>query len=454
MKLLTVHPTNPRYFTDGSGKAVYLTGSHTWANLQDHGPVPRPGDPPPVFDWAGYLDLLEEQYHNFIRLWAWEQAAWMSKTTLKVVFDPMPYQRTGPGMALDDQPRFDLQQFNQAYFDRLRSRVADAGECGIYVGVMLFQGFSPMKKDLSGRKTNQPGNPWLGHPFHRENNINGVDGDVNDNGQGEEVHSLDVPAVTRLQEAYVRKVVDTVNDLDNVLYEVANESHIESKEWQYHIVRYLKEYEAGKPKQHLAGISSFYAGREGAMDAVLASPADWVSPHNEGGRHPYHNDPPAADGQKVLLSDTDHIFGVGGDDTWVWKTFCRGLHPIYMDPFGDRAGFRDWLTEWEDYEAARRAMGQTRRYAEKMDLAAMTPQDVLVSTGYCLAASGAEYLVYQPESGPFTVDLTGCVGALQVEWFDPQTGEAGPGESIGGGGVPTLTPPFGGTAVVHLVASA
>src|SRR4051812_41016576 len=29
--------TNPHYFTDGSGKAIYLTGSHTWNNLQDWG---------------------------------------------------------------------------------------------------------------------------------------------------------------------------------------------------------------------------------------------------------------------------------------------------------------------------------------------------------------------------------------------------------------------------------
>src|SRR5262245_17715422 len=34
---LRVHPANPRYFTDGSGKAVYLTGAHTWNNLQDIG---------------------------------------------------------------------------------------------------------------------------------------------------------------------------------------------------------------------------------------------------------------------------------------------------------------------------------------------------------------------------------------------------------------------------------
>lgn len=30
---LRVHPTNPRYFTDGRGKAIYLTGSHFWTAM-------------------------------------------------------------------------------------------------------------------------------------------------------------------------------------------------------------------------------------------------------------------------------------------------------------------------------------------------------------------------------------------------------------------------------------
>ena len=29
------NPANPRYFTDDTGKGVYLTGSHTWAVMQD-----------------------------------------------------------------------------------------------------------------------------------------------------------------------------------------------------------------------------------------------------------------------------------------------------------------------------------------------------------------------------------------------------------------------------------
>jgi len=50
---LRADPKNPRYFTDGSGKAVYLTGAHTWANLQDQGRT----DPPPQFDFDRYLDF-------------------------------------------------------------------------------------------------------------------------------------------------------------------------------------------------------------------------------------------------------------------------------------------------------------------------------------------------------------------------------------------------------------
>src|SRR5262249_49329772 len=55
---LGVHPTNPRYFTGGSGKAVYLTGSHTWSNLQD---IDHGGDTPSLAflgGFAGYLDNL------------------------------------------------------------------------------------------------------------------------------------------------------------------------------------------------------------------------------------------------------------------------------------------------------------------------------------------------------------------------------------------------------------
>ena len=197
----------------------------------------------------------------------WEQAAWTNESTAKITFDPLPYQRKGPGTALDGGRKFDLSRFNQAYFDRLRSRVVEAGQHGIYVSVMLFQGFSSQRKAIGG------GNPWTGHPFNVSNNINGINGDPSGNDNGEEVHSLIVPAITSLQEAYVRKVVDTLNDLDNVLYEISGDAPASSRDWQYHMINYLKRYQATKPKQHPVGMSYLYLG---STNDLLASPADWI----------------------------------------------------------------------------------------------------------------------------------------------------------------------------------
>jgi len=108
LRPLTVHPNNPRYFTDGSGRAIYLTGSHTWANLQDVGLT----DPSPLFNWTTYLDFMQKYGHNFMRLWVWEQAAWAPWTREEYFIHPLPYMRTGPGTALDRKPKFDLNRFN------------------------------------------------------------------------------------------------------------------------------------------------------------------------------------------------------------------------------------------------------------------------------------------------------------------------------------------------------
>lgn len=89
-----------------------------------------------------------------------------------VRYKPMIYLRTGPGTALDGKPKFDLTKFNDEYFERLRQRVAEARERDIYISVMFFQGFSVKKPPVSPRA----GNNWHGNPFHKANNINGIDG--------------------------------------------------------------------------------------------------------------------------------------------------------------------------------------------------------------------------------------------------------------------------------------
>ena len=118
----------------------------------------------------------------------------------------------------------------------------------------------------------------------------------------------------------------------------------------------------------------------------------------------YGEDPPAWDGKKVSLLDTDHIWGVGGNAAWVWKSFLRGHNPIFMDPYdgtvlgkpADRAGNRS-AARWVRRAAS--PNGSTSRPDARARLA---------STGYCLANPGTEYLIYQPKVGEdFSVENEG-----------------------------------------------
>ena len=417
--------------------SVYLTGLHTWANLQDQGA----SDPPPKFDFGKYLEELRRYNHNFIRLWAWEQARWAPWSDGKDgnpkdwFVEPNPYRRTGPGEALDGKAKFDLEKFDEAYFSRLRERVRRAGEQGIYVSIMLFQGWSSAKGWLGGK-------PWDGHPYNPKNNIQGFNG----NPTGNSGPGLDLAAVRDWQAKYIRKVVDTVNDLDNVLYEVTNEGGY--KEWDWWVVETVQAYQKGKPKQHPVGLTAH--GAE-SNDEMLASRADWFSPGSKDWPD-LTGEPRAADGKKPSLVDTDHVWGVGGSPQWVWKTFMRGHNVIFMDPYDDpqwapilaREGVRV-----ADLEGTRRAMGQTRMFSERINLARAHPVMDVASTGYCLANAGVEYLVYQPKGGEaFTVKLP--AGTFRHEWMKLDGTSVGSGETKSTGEAVSFRAPFLGEAVLLL----
>lgn len=436
---LRVLVANPRYFTDGSGRAVYLTGSHTWLNLQD-GVLT---DPPPAFDYTKWLDFVQAHHHNFFRLWIWEQTKWSVEWSAPYYIMPMPYLRTGPGKALDGKAKFDLTQFDQTYFDRMRQRVMEAGQRGMYVSIMLFDGWSVAYP----KGPYQLANPWDGHPFNGNNNINAIDGDRNGDDSGTEINELADPAITALQELYIRKVIGTVNDLDNVLYEISNESHADSKLWQYHLIDYIHTYEASKPKQHPVGMTVIWP--DGNNDDLFNSNAEWISPNGS------LADPPAADGRKVVIADTDHLCGICGDRGWVWKSFVRGQNPLFMDQYDDSykldGGGYD-LNNANDV-SLRKNLGYTRIFADRLNLAVMTPHGELSSSQYCLAnpaPTDAAYLVYSPNGGKVTIDLSATPSELQVEWFNPETGATTAGGVVDGGASRSFTAPFAGDAVLYL----
>jgi len=432
---LRVSKENPRYFTDNSGRAIYLTGSHTWNNLVDMSKTPGQDQ----FDYEAFLDSEDSCHFNFFRLWTWNLLTWNTSgngeenSKILPVY-PQPFLRTGPGLALDGEPRFDLTDYNPEYFQRLRERVSMAADHHMYPAVMLFEGW--------GNQFSPGG--YESHPFHPSNNIQNLPLALEDSAKLE-IYTLAHEEITRLQEAYVKKVIETVNEFDNVLYEISNENHPGSTAWQYHMIDFIKQAESTMGKSHPVGMTFQYRG--GSNQTLFESHADWISPNPEGG---YRDDPPASTGKKVIITDTDHLWGIGGNSQWVWKSFFRGLNPIFMDPYDGKVLERGAGSDWA--EQVRTALGISRRIADRVDLLHLVPSGQLASSGYCLAHPGTEYLVYVPDEQPVTLDLGEADGEFHATWFSTLDGTDQPGPDITGGDSIQLSSPFqGGEAIIHLI---
>lgn len=427
---LKVHSANPRYLADDSGKAIYMTGSHNWGVLIDE----NRGFP--EVEYVKFLDYMRYNNQNFIRLWTTAQV-WYHPDRKRVYRTPTIYRRTGPGIATDGQPRFDLTKYNPDYTNKLRSLIEAAQDRGIYVSVMLFDGW--WNADPNFRNA-----AWYGHPFNPLNNINGLAASPRN------IHTLELPDVVSLQEEYVRNVIDAVNDYDNVIFEIANEDKMGSPEWQVHLMNYIRQYESTKPKQHIVWLTSQAWGTNDGW--LWSSSAEVVSPSRlsycRDPREPYITNPPVTDGRKVVILDTDHFLGCGDYDwrRFIWKAFLRGYNPIIMDPY---LYHESWILDADIVSAS----GYTRIYGIKMNLSGMTPSDSTsdCSTKYLLRSPGREYLIYQPYNDSFAVNLV--AGNYNFEWFNPKSGiisETGTMTSAGGDHTFSIPAAIAEDAVLYL----
>jgi hypothetical protein len=301
--------------------------------------------------------------------------------------------------------------------------------------------------------------PWTYHPLNPANNANGAtDNPVLANGKAWDFYSLNCPQLLAQQEDYVRKIVETVNDLDNVLYEVCNEvpARKEAFDWMDYIANFNHETEARLPNQHPVGITAEGGGQDNPI--LFNNCADWISPGN-GPLFEYRYNPPAGDGRKVIVNDTDHLWGHGSEVQWVWKSFARGLNVLFMDPWqritGEIVYYQDgsistnqrYYYKWDD---VRRNMGYARAFALQMNLNRCIPHSELCTSGYCLADPGQEYLFFFPAGGNEGISLRGCPGLYQMQWFDPATGKTYQAEPITGDTNHAPSAPFAGMSVLYL----
>jgi hypothetical protein len=144
----------------------------------------------------------------------------------------------------------------------------------------------------------------------------------------------------------------------------------DSTAWQYWVIDCVRRHEGemGYDRHPMGMTMQFPVPQQTRVNAPLFnSRAEWISPGYDdevfaGGGHPmapgspqsrWLEDPPTADGRKVVITDTDHYAPGRGDPLWAWKSFLRGHHPILMD-FGLIGGVNP------PDPAARRSLEKTR----------------------------------------------------------------------------------------------
>jgi hypothetical protein len=182
------------------------------------------------------------------------------------------------------------------------------------------------------------------------------------------------------------------------------------------------EHEMGHDPHSIGMTYLFLSPLSKPNEPLWSSPADSISPGFDDnlGEGRLSLDPPANDGSKVVLLDTDHFSPFSSSALWVWKAFLRGHHPILSDlgilsgvfrrvrPKACRPSIR-WSRRDEP-------LGDARGYAERIGLVTLQPRPEQISTEFVVADPGKEYLILQPSEMAEQFTIARSPGRYAVEW--------------------------------------
>ena len=241
---IRIHPSNPKLFEFRGRPLVLLCATEHYGSVLN-----RP------FAFEKYVVDAAEKKQTLTRLFMLfreQQSPMNPYSTCKPESTDYiaPYPRTGPGTACDGQLKYDLDQWNPEFFERLHRFLALTSEAGVIVEVVLL--------------SNTYGwGIWILNPLYHPNNFSDLE-QVN----WPDYTSMRHPKMFARQCAHVRKIVEEVNRYDNIIFEICNEpggnaepASATTKEvnaWQEAIAKVIRETEAKLPNQHLiAGQEAF-----------------------------------------------------------------------------------------------------------------------------------------------------------------------------------------------------
>jgi len=252
---ICLHPLNPHYFLYRGKPTVLLTSA------EHYGAVINGST-----DYKKYLDILQRDHFNLTRIFtgsyvegnyyegAGKRLKWKEdQNTLSVRPGKLlaPWARSVIPGYINRGNKFDLDRWDNRYFARIKDFCREASARGIIVEIVFFSAnYGPAN--------------WRNSPLNRHNNIN-LKREVPYN----EIYFSSNQELIRYQLGMVRKLVEELNEFDNVYYEICNEpywlkgipevdSSIHAQQvtpeiyaWQKNIASAVKEVEKRLPKKQL-----------------------------------------------------------------------------------------------------------------------------------------------------------------------------------------------------------
>lgn len=447
---IALHPKNPHYFLF-RGRPTVLIGS-----TEHYGAVLNLD-----FDHAPYLDELKSHGLNVTRTFSGAYceppgAFNITGNTLAPAANRLicPWVRSNEPGYPNGGNKFDLTKFDPAYFERLRSFVAEAGRRGIVVEYVLF---CPFYEE----------GMWALSPMNAKNNVNGV-GNV----KRDEVYTQKDEKLQAAQEAMVRKAVAELKDFDNVYFEICNEPYFGGVTipWQRRIADVIRDAEKDRPHPHLIAQNIANATHGdvagGKMPVKITDPYPAVSLFNF-----HYAYPPDAVTLNYALNKAlgDDETGFRGREdvhyrTEAWDFLIAGgaeydnldysftadhedgsFHPLpEKQPGGGGKTLRHQLSILKDF-------------LNGLNFVEMRPANEVVrggvpngATARCLAQAGEAYAIYirggPGQSGQgVTLTLQLPAGKYHVEWVNPRTGNTDRAEDVnhaGEGELQLKSPPY------------
>ncbi|MES2456711.1 MAG: cellulase family glycosylhydrolase [Bacteroidota bacterium] len=411
-KPIALHQKNLHYFTYRGKPTILITSAEHYGAVVNLD-----------FDYITYLDELKSHGLNLTRTFTGayiEPAGAFSITnnTLAPAAGRLicPWKRSSQTGYAGGGNKFDLNQWDEAYFRRLKDFVAQAQNRGVIVELAFFCPFYDESQ-------------WKVSPMNAVNNINNIGNIASKN-----VYTLDKSGeLLNVHDRLVKKIVDEFRNYDNLIYEICNEPYFGgvTMDWQHHIAETIRAAEQGFKYQHL--ISQNIANNT----LKIKDPHPAVSVFNF-----HYATPPLAVADNYhlnkVIGDNETGFAGNADETYRmqgWLFILAGGSLYNNLDYSFTAEKENGSYQYPATQpgggstALRKQLGFLQHFMRSIDFINMQPDLTFVKTAFsknarvqALVNPGRQYALYLYGEQKKELELELPAGKYQIQWMNTLTG--------------------------------